>query len=125
MSDSYLSVARIRLAKVIALAIGTAIVLAFALSAAANARAASPAAGIKRDVPCGLLSPAGPVLASDSQFVRNSQNASLVCSGDVSNPTGKAIVFKGFLCGLGRAGVTTESIEIISASGEATLKCHS
>ena len=115
-----LSVSRVRLALSL-------IVLAFAVSAASNVRA-NPAAGVKRDVPCYLVSAAGPgavVRASDSQFVRNSQNASLVCSGDVPNSTGKAIVFKGFLCGLGHAGSTTESIEVISATGKTTLKCHS
>ena len=41
----------------------------------------------------------------------------------LANPTGRAIRFEGFSCGVGGGVLTTDSHETISAEGDASLTC--
>jgi len=90
---------------------------------------AAPAIVIKNDGLCGMpgsdadgnmiFGGIGQVTAA----VINDNQSMLVCKGTgITNLSGKAQSYQGFLCGT-FSGLTTDSQTTISASGNGTLKC--
>ena len=76
---------------------------------------------------CGISFPWAPggAFTSDATHtvITSSQNTTLICHFNVTNPTGKAFTDKGFGCGTFLGG-TTDSHKTISAGGQATLVCR-
>jgi len=85
------------------------------------------AAFITKDFVCGLLDgDGGFVITNDGNHsvVTSSGHTTLICKvKGVANSTGKAVILRGFGC-FTFLGFTTDSKEIISASGKATLRCR-
>jgi hypothetical protein len=94
------------------------------------------AAVVIRNAGCGLFDGSGEIVFADrdisilTQSTR--QNTTLICKvKNVANVTGRAVnydsennpLFSGLLCGTFR-GPTTDWTETVSASGNATLRCH-
>jgi hypothetical protein len=99
------------------------------------------AAVVIRDVGCGLLGGDGEFVFADRAFIIATQstrhNTTLICKvKNVANPTGRAVRYNsehnpsgvGAECGIFRPPdefvSTTDWTETISASGNATLRCH-
>ena len=83
-------------------------------------------ATITKDFGCGMFDGNGGFVISDASHsvVTSSGNSTLKCSAkDVPNSTGGSVKFEGFGCNT-FAGFTTDSREIVSTSGNATLTCQ-
>jgi hypothetical protein len=100
---------------------------------ASLAAGGSPRAAIViRNAGCGLIDGAGGFVFADRDVTiatqSTRQNTTLICKvKNVSNPTGHAVRYDsentGVECGTFR-GSTTDWNETVSASGNATLRCH-
>ncbi|WP_426671116.1 hypothetical protein ACPPVU_07750 [Mucilaginibacter sp. McL0603] len=82
-------------------------------------------AAVINDFGCGMFDGNGNFVFTDMSHavVTSSGNGMIRCEATVGNTTGQAVVYSGFECGT-FAGVTTQSHETVSASGQATLICH-
>ena len=82
-------------------------------------------AQINKDFTCGLIDGNGNFAFADASHsvVTSSGNSTLKCSATVPNSQGKAVHYENFGCGT-FLGFTTDSREIVSASGQATLTCQ-
>ena len=105
------------------------VVVAAASLAVSSTRANASVKGmdgafIDKDFNCGMFDgDGGFLITGDSHVVVNDNNTNFKCSAKgVANSTGKAVVFEGFGCRT-QGGFTTDSREVISASGNATLTC--
>jgi hypothetical protein len=111
----------------IAMVAATAIVLAllFALGSVSMARASDNGAGVYRGFVCFLGDVSNNFVATtDTHSVDRGNGTNLLCQATVPNPTGVTVVRDGFPCSAGGV-ITTDTHETISASGNATLTCHS
>jgi hypothetical protein len=101
------------------------IALVFASVAFISWNSATDGATVINDSGCLLYDGDGNLTFADSDHsvVTPSGNQILKCSATVSNSTGKAIVLKDFLCNTS-LGLTSNTHETISASGQATLTCR-
>jgi len=81
-------------------------------------------ATITKDFGCGLMDGDGGFTFSDASHsvITSSGNNIVKCSATVVNSQGKAVNYNDFLCGT-FLGLTTNSHETVSASGQATLTC--
>ncbi|GAA4744209.1 hypothetical protein [Flavisolibacter ginsenosidimutans] len=99
-------------------------VCAIALVSWKNASTRDNGAFIANDFTCGLIDGDGNFAFADASHtvITSSGNSVLKCSATVPNSTGKAVNYNDFLCGT-FIGLTTDSHETVSASGQATLTC--
>jgi hypothetical protein len=87
------------------------------------------AAFVVSGFPCGVPDANfNPVPATQSHEVITSSSPgvdTVTCSGQVAPPGGgTAVRFEGFLCGTSTS-ITTDSMAVVSASGQVTLTCRS
>jgi hypothetical protein len=111
----------------VAVLAATAIVLALlsALGSVSLAHASGNGAGVYRGFVCYLGDASNNlVTTTDTHSVDRANGTNLLCQATVPNPTGETIVRDGFPCSAGGV-ITTDTHETISASGNATLTCHS
>src|SRR4051812_9888371 len=89
-----------------------------------KSKAVPDGAIVINDFGCGMIDGDGNFAFSDNSHavVTSSGNGMLRCQATVPNSTGKAVVYKDFLCGT-FAGLA-DGRETVSASGQATLTCH-
>ena len=80
---------------------------------------------INRDFGCMAFDGTGTLVYVDStvSVVTSSSHTTLICSGNVSNPTGSTVIKRGFSCGTD-LGTTNDSQNIVSPSGRVTLRCR-
>jgi len=97
---------------------------AIALISWKNHNTAKDPAIVINDFGCGLMDGDGNFAFADASHavVTSSGNSTLKCSATVANSQGKAVNYNDFLCGT-PLGLTTDSHETVSASGQATLTC--
>jgi hypothetical protein len=102
------------------------IALVFASVAFISWKSATEGAVVINDFGCGMMDGDGNFVYTEASHavITPSNNTTLKCSvTGVANSTGKAVNYKDFLCGT-PLGLTTDSHETVSASGNATLTCR-
>jgi photosystem II stability/assembly factor-like uncharacterized protein len=99
-------------------------VLATMMPSPATAAARRDGASITKDFGCLLYDGNHNLVFTDNSHAVVTQNGgNMWCKADVAPPSaGKAVHYGPFLCGT-PAGVTDQGTEVVSASGQATLKC--
>ncbi len=99
----------------------------FFLSGLVSTSSPNEAASIQKGFGCGVIDGDGfGVFTPDGRIsvVTSSGNTTLICKAKgVANSTGKAVRFEGFACGTA-LGLTFDSQNIVSASGNVTLRCR-
>lgn len=112
------------LSLVIAVAIGIALT---PTPAPATPTDSANSAFITKGFGCGVINgDGGGVFTPDGRIsvVTNSGHTTLICKATgVANSTGRAVTFRNFGCGT-FLGVTTNSQNTVSASGNVTLRCR-
>lgn len=82
---------------------------------------------IQRDFGCGMFDGDGGFVATSDgniSIVTSSGHTTLICKAKgQANSTGRAVKTSGFLCGT-HLGLTTDSQNTVSASGNITLRCR-
>ena len=116
----------------IAATLVAAIVVFLAISGGGQvAKADNNGASVFKDFGCGLFDGDGgfafTTVGTHSVEITNGNRITVCKASDVPNSTGKAVHWdfdnKGVLCGVA-GGATSQWDETVSASGEATLRCH-
>ena len=90
---------------------------------ATNTQASAPAVHID-EFGCSMLDENGniAVFTTDSKQVVTVNGNMLRCQAEVTHSTGQAIIFRDFVCNT-ESGLTTNTQQVISASGKSTLTC--
>jgi len=114
------------LSRILAICLGLGLVFVLSGIPTTSQSSDNNAALIDKDFGCGLLDQNGFVVAADDgriSVTTSSGNTTLVCkTKGLANDAGKAIHFEGFPCNTW-LGLTVNTHETISASGNATLVC--